>query len=94
MAFVARRYWIGFGLALSLLAPGSLAQEPQPKLTVPDLHLCTDPRPQMCPEVYIPVCGFTKDGTAHTYPNSCHACARPEIVRYTQGACKTASPPG
>jgi hypothetical protein len=79
---------------LSLAALGCLAQEAPPKLTVPDIRFCTDPRPQMCPEVYMPVCGFTKDGVAHTYSNSCHACVRPEVVRYAPGACKTGSLPG
>ncbi|HTW34681.1 MAG TPA: hypothetical protein VMD53_08685 [Rhizomicrobium sp.] len=68
-------------------APGA-AQEPQPKLTVPALKFCTEPRPEMCMEIYQPVCGFTKDGTSKTYGNSCHACANHDVVRYTPGECK------
>ena len=71
------------------IASTSCAQEPPPpKLTVPAENLCTEPRPEMCMELYQPVCGFTKDGASHTYPNSCHACAKPEVVRYTPGECK------
>jgi hypothetical protein len=77
---------------LVLCAAGSAAcfaqEPPQPKLTVPAGKFCTDPRPEMCMEVYQPVCGFTKDGASHTYSNSCHACAKPEVVRYTPGECK------
>ena len=77
-------------LALCVAAAStSCAQEPpQPKLTVPAVKLCTDPRPQMCSEIYQPVCGFTKDGTSHTYSNACFACVKPEVVRSTPGECK------
>jgi hypothetical protein len=71
--------------------PG-VAQEPppQPKLTVPADKFCSEPRPEMCMELYQPVCGFTKDGTSKTYGNSCHACANHEVVRFTPGECKKA----
>jgi hypothetical protein len=71
-------------------APPGAAQEPppQPKLTVPADKLCSEPRPEMCMELYQPVCGFTKDSTSKTYSNSCHACANHDVVRYTPGECK------
>jgi len=74
--------------------PG-VAQEPppQPKLTVPADKFCTEPRPEMCMELYQPVCGFTKDGASKTYSNSCHACANHEVVRYTPGECKKTETP-
>lgn len=64
------------------------AQEPQPRLTVPEEKFCTDPRPEMCTEDYRPVCGFTKDGVHRTYSNACFACAKTDVVRYTMGKCK------
>ena len=42
----------------------------------------------MCMELYQPVCGVTKDGTSKTFGNSCHACADPQVIRYTPGECK------
>lgn len=95
--FVERPFVSGAGLVVLLLASGCFAadtpDQSPPKSTVPEIHLCTDPRPEMCMEIYMPVCGFTKDGVARTYPNSCHACAHAEVVRYTPGACKAQSPP-
>jgi hypothetical protein len=77
-------------LIIGCTAPPGAAQEPQqqPKLTVPADKFCGDPRPEMCMEIYQPVCGFTKDGTSKTYGNSCHACANHDVVRYTPGECK------
>jgi hypothetical protein len=73
----------------ALFAFSSCAQDsPPPKLTVPDLHICKEPRPEMCMELYQPVCGVSKDGTQKTYGNSCQACAHAEIVRYTPGKCE------
>jgi len=71
----------------SLLVGACMAQE-TPKPTTPPPGLCTEPRPQMCMEIYLPVCGFTKDGIARTYPNSCQACAHAEVARYEAGQCR------
>jgi len=76
-------------LIIGCTAPPGAAQEPpQPKLTVPADKFCAEPRPQMCMELYQPVCGVTKDGTSKTFGNSCHACADPQVIRYTPGECK------
>jgi len=71
----------------SLLVGACMAQE-APKPATPQAGLCTEPRPQMCMEIYLPACGFTKDGVARTYPNSCQACAHAEVVRYEAGQCR------
>jgi hypothetical protein len=42
----------------------------------------------MCTDLYQPVCGFDRDGKAHTYGNSCAACAHEDVIRYTQGECR------
>lgn len=60
---------------------------------------CEDPRPQMCTREYNPVCA-TKDTGVRcvttpclsteevTYPTGCTACADPDVISYTQGACE------
>jgi hypothetical protein len=48
---------------------------------------CTDPRPQMCMEIYMPVCGTDKSGAQRTYANSCHACADKDAVSFVNGKC-------
>ncbi len=51
-------------------------------------NLCREPRPQICMEIYMPVCGGAKDGSLRTYPNSCQACAHADVVSYVPGACE------
>jgi len=46
---------------------------------------CKNPRPQMCPMIYAPVCGVE---TKKTYSNSCVACSDINVKMYTKGACK------
>lgn len=82
-----------FGLAIvaiagAHLAFSSCAQDSPPKLTVPEANLCKEPRPEMCMEIYQPVCGVAKDGTQKTYSNSCHACADAHVIRYAPGTCE------
>jgi hypothetical protein len=85
-----RMAFLALPLIVGCTAPPGAAQEapPQPKLTVAADKFCSEPRPEMCMELYQPVCGFTKDGTAKTYSNSCHACANHDVVRYTPGECR------
>lgn len=77
-------------IVLSSSCSRSVAQNP-PVQTSPAQEgaICTEPRPQMCYEIYQPVCGYTAEGASKTYGNSCQACAHAEVVRYTQDACKT-----
>ncbi len=48
---------------------------------------CADPRPQMCTQEYRPACGLRRDGTSKTYGNACSACADPQVVSQSAGAC-------
>jgi hypothetical protein len=74
--------------ALFLLASTGFAQDVTPKLTLTTPKFCGDPRPEMCMEIYQPVCGTSKDGSHRTYGNSCHACADAAVISYLPGACK------
>jgi tetratricopeptide (TPR) repeat protein len=48
---------------------------------------CADPRPQMCTRDYRPACGLRHDGSRQTYGNACSACADPQVVTQSAGAC-------
>lgn len=50
---------------------------------------CADPRPQMCTRDYRPACGLRRDHTSRTYGNACSACADPEVLSQSAGACPT-----
>jgi hypothetical protein len=72
-------------LAFSSCAQDAPPQPPPPAM--PTTNMCREPRPQMCMEIYQPVCGIRKDHTRKTFPNSCHACADPDVVHFIPGAC-------
>ena len=48
---------------------------------------CTEPRPQMCPMNYVPVCAILGDDQRKTYSNGCSACSDPAVVAYQPNAC-------
>lgn len=49
---------------------------------------CEDPRPEMCTQEYVPVCGERMDGSRKTYGNACSACADINVVQYQADPCK------
>ena len=63
---------------------------------------CTLPRPQVCAEIYMPVCAIRDtaircvttpcDSTEKIdYANACSACSDPEVLSYTDGRCDAVS---
>ena len=48
---------------------------------------CFEPRPEICPMIYGPVCGVKKDGSKQTYSNGCTACGDAAVESHTAGAC-------
>lgn len=54
------------------------------------LTRCTDPRPEVCAQVYLPVCA-TRDAALvsdwKTYSNACTACADAAVYAHRAGAC-------
>jgi hypothetical protein len=63
---------------------------------------CEAPRPEVCTQEYVPVCGLVDKGipcvtlpcpteTWKTYSNACTACAIPYVVGYRAGACDAAA---
>lgn len=72
------------------------SQSPAPA----QLQMCSEnQRPEMCAQVYQPVCGQLKsdtreaapekkrEGAWKTYGNACTACADHQVIGYKQGAC-------
>jgi hypothetical protein len=57
------------------------------KTPLPDLTLCTDPRPQICTMEYIPVCGLRQDDSVGGYPSACSACADDNVTGWAPGEC-------
>ena len=62
---------------------------------------CTDPRPQMCVQIYRPVCAERDNGVRcvttpcdstdpREYPNSCEACRDPLVYSWVPGPCPEA----
>ena len=50
---------------------------------------CTDPRPEICQMIYMPVCGTLNDGSHKTYSNSCVACSDKDVNSWVMTECKT-----
>ena len=46
---------------------------------------CKDPRPEICPTIYEPVCGKPIN---ETFSNGCFACMNEEVKFYIIGECK------
>ncbi len=61
-----------------------------PAQASPAENTCTEPRGQMCPMIYMPVCVVNADGSQKTYPNSCIACRDTSVTHYKKGKCANA----
>ena len=53
---------------------------------------CEDPRPEMCAQVYQPVCGSDAAGKRSTHGNACTACSDPQVLEHMPGACPQSEP--
>jgi hypothetical protein len=50
-------------------------------------------RTPACTRERIEVCGRKRDGSSQTYSNKCVACSNADVVSYSQGACRSSTPP-
>ena len=55
-----------------------------------DITRCTDPRPEVCAQNYLPVCGTGNPAIQSgwtTFSNACTACTVISVSAYKEGAC-------
>lgn len=64
---------------LGLLAGSSHAGEA--------VNECHEPRPEMCAQIYEPVCTTLNDGSHKQYSNSCTACSDANVQAWQDGEC-------
>ena len=86
-------------LILNTACQSTTKEAPQPKESTPVTISCTDPRPEICTQEYIPVCA-TKDTGVRcvtapcpstekvTYGNACTACSDAKVYSHVAGACE------
>jgi hypothetical protein len=49
---------------------------------------CEKPRPEICTQDYVPVCGELIDGSQKTYSNACSACSNINVIKYQLNSCQ------
>jgi len=78
------RFPFRLSLLCLVMAGAAQAQQPLPALSTS----CTEPRPQVCPMIYQPVCGVKKDGSKRTFSNGYAACGDAAVESHTAGDCR------
>jgi hypothetical protein len=87
--------------ALVALLGVACSQAPAPSEATPGERIqqtCEDPRPEMCAQVYEPVCAERDTGIrcvttpcdsseSREYPSACEACRDPMVTSYSAGPC-------
>jgi len=67
-------------------ASGTSIGKPDPEIS-PSPVPCSNPRPEICTQDYIPVCGKLSSESHKTYSNACNACADLKVVNFQPGPC-------
>ena len=93
---LSRSRWI----AIAFLCAGCAADADVPKAPPSEEapRACEAPRPEMCAQLYDPVCAQRDTGVRcvttpcdsaepREYPNACEACADPKVLSYKPGPC-------
>jgi len=79
------------GIVASLQAGGcadTKPHEPQGTESSPNMIRCTEPRPEICTQEYLPVCAELKNGAERTYASGCVACSDAKVVGYRPDPCE------
>lgn len=87
-------------LSLTALAGCGRSNAGEGALNTPALQPCHEPRPEICYEVFAPVCAQLHDPQVRcvnapcpstrqaTYVNDCKACADPQVQGFVPGQCQ------
>jgi hypothetical protein len=89
---------VAIGLSLCCSVGCSQTTEGEQSEATPGFVPCTDPRPEMCAQMYQPVCASVDTGVrcittpcpsaeSKPYPNACEACRDPAVQGYQEGEC-------
>jgi hypothetical protein len=89
---------IGIALSCLCLACPSAPRASDGAPVEPQSQACEDPRPEICAQIYEPVCAERDTGIRcvkapcdsterREYPNACAACRDPKVHSYTPGPC-------
>ena len=82
-----RRYWA----ALTCLVLVACTASDPVAVTDSPLIRCPTARPEVCAQVYEPVCAIGAAASAadrKTYSNACTACSDPAVHGYIEGSCR------
>ncbi len=92
--------WLALGCAEAASDPKPTPVDPTKRPPASDVaqRPCESPRPEVCAQVYDPVCAQRDNGVRcvttpcdstdpHPYPNACEACRDPKVVSFTPGPC-------
>jgi hypothetical protein len=76
-------------IVLLMFLGGCQAADDSSGTTPTDLKMCKEPRLQMCPMHYDPVCAWMPETASwKTASNGCSACSDKRVSGYLKGACK------
>lgn len=78
--------------------PPSLPRDSRAPSEAGEVAACPEPRPEVCIQIYDPVCAQRDNGVRcvttpcdstdpREYPNGCEACRDPLVVSYVAGPC-------
>lgn len=90
---------LGSVLLLATLAGCSRSDAGETATTMAAFQQCREPRPEICYEIFAPVCATLQDPAIRcltapcpsnlhaTYANDCKACADPRVQGFASGQC-------
>jgi hypothetical protein len=79
------------GIVVSLQVSGYADTKPHERQRTensPNMIRCTEPRPEICTQEYLPVCAKLKNGAKQTYASGCVACSDANVVSYRPDPCE------
>lgn len=89
---------LGLFLSISIAGESSLIRSKSPTVVVTNANFiaCKEPRPEICYEVYAPVCAIRKvqvqctlapcfNTEQKTYANDCQACSDSKVLGFANG---------